>query len=300
MSIKNGKYTMNLYYYTQVLEGESGTATYNGKQYALHHTDSFKSDNTRWCTTKEDHYAITGFTYTNNLPDGSSFEEGANNTYSVAFYYDRNDYNIVFMNKGKQEAAVPKQYGADISGVSCTPTRPEGIPENYQFAGWYDNELAWATPSRSPEPCPPTTSWSTQNGLHRCSPLRLSIRRRSAAKRIPYRRIFLTAAPSARLPLRTRKATRWRVGIPMQHTRSALTSARRSQRISPWYAKWHMTQTYRYTVKYVDENGKEIPETTESLTGRAEHNRHRTGQGKPATSSTMHKARACCSTRTTK
>ena len=57
---QNGYYTMNLNYY---LEGLDGT-------YSLHHTDSFKFDDYRWKTTKEDHYDIEGFTYTNNVKDG--------------------------------------------------------------------------------------------------------------------------------------------------------------------------------------------------------------------------------------
>ena len=264
---QNGKYTMNLYYYTQVLEGESGTATYNGKQYALHHTDSFKSDNTRWSTTKEDHYAITGFTYTNNLPDGSSFEEGANNTYSVAFYYDRNDYNIVFMNKGKQEAAVPKQYGADISGVSCTPTRPEGIPENYQFAGWYDNELGVGDPVTFSGTMPANNivvyaKWVapvfTATFEYQAT---IGGQTHTVQTDISYGSTI--SAPPITHP----------EGYPLEGWYTDATYTNRFDFSTPvtknitLYAKWHMTQTYRYTVKYVDENGKEIPETTESLTG---------------------------------
>uniref|UniRef100_UPI0022E8F08A InlB B-repeat-containing protein n=1 Tax=Enterocloster aldenensis TaxID=358742 RepID=UPI0022E8F08A len=36
---------------------------------------------------------------------------------------------------------MPKQYEADISNVSYVPPRPAGIPDSYEFTGWYDNEL---------------------------------------------------------------------------------------------------------------------------------------------------------------
>ena len=140
---QSGRYTMSLKYYTEVLDGAAGSdiVTYNGKRYRLDHTDSFKSDNTSWSTTAEDHYPITGFTYTNNLPDGSSFTNNGSNNYSVTFYYNRNDYSINFSNGGNVTHSETKQYQADISGVSYTPTRPGGVPESYEFQGWYDNEM---------------------------------------------------------------------------------------------------------------------------------------------------------------
>ena len=263
---QNGRYTMNLYYYTEVLEGETGTAVYGGKQYVLHHTDSFKSGNTEWHTTKEDHYAITGFTYTNNLPDGSRFTKVNNTTYSVTFYYDRNDYNIVFMNKGKQEETIEKQYGADISGVSCTPTRPEGIPENYTFAGWYDNELGvgdtivfsgtmpannivvyakWAAPVF-------TATFEYQ--------VTIGGQTHTVQTDISYGSTI--SAPVVTHP----------EGYPLEGWYTDATYTNRFDFSTPvtknitLYAKWHTTQTYGYTVKYVDANGTEIAET-ESFTG---------------------------------
>ena len=72
---QSGRYTMRLYYYTEVLAGQTGAKQYNGKWYTHDHTDEFKSDSPRtWTTTEEDHYDIQGFTYTGNLRDGSSFQ----------------------------------------------------------------------------------------------------------------------------------------------------------------------------------------------------------------------------------
>ncbi len=134
---QNGKYTMNLNYYVEGLDGK----------YTLDHTDSFKSNSDGWLTTKEDHYDIPGFTYTNNVKDGAGFENVTYDTYKIDFKYSRNTYNINFINGDKKRSESYK-YGADISGVDLktTPKRPSGVPESYTFAGWYDNELGAGDP----------------------------------------------------------------------------------------------------------------------------------------------------------
>ena len=134
---QNGKYTMNLNYYVEGLDGK----------YTLDHTDSFKTDNTEWSTTAEDHYDIPGFTYTDNVKDGTYFEEVTYYTYKIDFKYSRNTYNINFIN-GDNKRSESYKYGADISGVDLktTPKRPSGVPESYTFAGWYDNELGAGDP----------------------------------------------------------------------------------------------------------------------------------------------------------
>lgn len=134
---QNGQFTMNLNYYVEGLDGK----------YTLDHTDSFKTDNTGWSTTAEDHYDIPGFTYTNNVKDGAGFEKVTNYTYKIDFKYSRNTYNINFIN-GDNKRSESYKYGADISGVDLktTPKRPSGVPESYTFAGWYDNELGAGDP----------------------------------------------------------------------------------------------------------------------------------------------------------
>ena len=130
---QNGSYTMNLHYYLEGLDGK----------YNLHHTDSFKSDDYRWSTTKEDHYDIEGFTYTNNVEDGTSFKEVVSwHVYEVSFKYSRNSYSINFVN-GSSTTSKTFKYGADVSKVDliAAPERPVGIPSAYAFAGWFDNEL---------------------------------------------------------------------------------------------------------------------------------------------------------------
>ena len=73
------------YYYVEVLPGESGTTTYNGVQYKLHHSDT--SPGTGYNVSKEDKYPITGFTYKNGTKDGKPYN-------NAKFYYTRDSYNI--------------------------------------------------------------------------------------------------------------------------------------------------------------------------------------------------------------
>ena len=126
---QDGKITCKLNYYLEGLDGK----------YTLDHTDSFKSKKTEWSTTKEDHYDINGFTYTNNVEDGTSFEWVGGNTYAVNFYYSRNSYDIHFIN-GDKNTSEKFKYGADISQAGSSPDRPTGVPEAYVFEGWYDNK----------------------------------------------------------------------------------------------------------------------------------------------------------------
>jgi uncharacterized repeat protein (TIGR02543 family) len=149
----SGKYTMNLYYYVQVLNGETGTETYEGNSYKLDHTDSFKTYNPDdWITSSEDHYNIKGFTYTNNLPDDSSFSYESWHKYSVTFYYNRNSYDINCINYGVK-TSTSYQYEQTIS-TPADPVRPSSLADVYSFYGWYDNEEClgneYSFPSKMP------------------------------------------------------------------------------------------------------------------------------------------------------
>lgn len=58
------------------------------------------------------------------------------------FYYTRNTYNIAYMNKSKNPVKVTEnKYQSDISDAGdFIPDRPYGVPEDYHFAGWFENE----------------------------------------------------------------------------------------------------------------------------------------------------------------
>ena len=126
---KSGYNTMVASYYLE---------TISGGKYELDHQDTvYGNDDT---VTKEDRYSITGFT----LNESKSTRIGRKYD-GAKFYYDRESYNIVFMNKGAEDSKVSRKYQQDISNANYTPKKPAGVPANFTFAGWYDNELCEGT-----------------------------------------------------------------------------------------------------------------------------------------------------------
>jgi len=112
--------------------------TISGGKYELDHQDTVYG--TGDSVTKEDRYSITGFT----LNESKSTRIGRKYD-GAKFYYDRESYNIVFMNKGAEDSKVSRKYQQDISNANYTPKKPAGVPANFTFAGWYDNELCEGT-----------------------------------------------------------------------------------------------------------------------------------------------------------
>ena len=109
-------------YYLQSLAGN----------YVLDHTDTGGSSSST--VTNEDRYPITGFT----CNTAKSAKNGA--WYNGAkFYYDRNSYQIVFMNHGSKERELVKKYEQSIADAGYTPTAPANM-QDYTFGGWFDNE----------------------------------------------------------------------------------------------------------------------------------------------------------------
>lgn len=134
---KTGTGSETAYYYVEVLQGESGTE-YNGTTYKLHHSDT--SPGTGYYITDEDKYPITGFEFKEFKADyewvGGIFSGEYKPKYDNAkFYYTRESYNITFINGGKTEKTESRKYQQNISDVTCTPTRPAGVPANFTFAG---------------------------------------------------------------------------------------------------------------------------------------------------------------------
>lgn len=74
---KTGRGSETAYYYVEVLPGESGTTTYKGVQYKLHHSDT--SSGTSY-VSQEDKYPITGFKYESGTRNGNSYN-------NAKFYY---------------------------------------------------------------------------------------------------------------------------------------------------------------------------------------------------------------------
>ncbi|MFR3399136.1 MAG: InlB B-repeat-containing protein [Clostridia bacterium] len=126
---QNSSHTMVASYYLE---------TISGGKYELDHQDTVYGQGDS--VTKEDRYSITGFT----LNEGKSTRIGRDYN-GAKFYYDRNSYNIVFMNKGAEDSKVSRKYQQDISNANYKPNKPAGVPANFTFAGWYDNELCEGT-----------------------------------------------------------------------------------------------------------------------------------------------------------
>lgn len=127
-------------YYVEVVPGETGTANVDGTSYKLDHKDT--TDYYGWLrVTKEDQYAITGFTFNEKISASvGDYYDGAK------FYYTRNSYEITFINGGKTEKTESRKYQQGISDVNYKPNKPAGVPANFTFAGWYDNELCEGDP----------------------------------------------------------------------------------------------------------------------------------------------------------
>lgn len=110
------------YYYLESLAGV----------YVLDHTDTGGASSST--VTNEDRYAITGFTCNTAI----SAKNG--DRYNGAkFYYDRNSYRIVFMNRGSKEKELVRKYEQSIADAGYTPTAPANM-QDYTFGGWFDNE----------------------------------------------------------------------------------------------------------------------------------------------------------------
>lgn len=132
---KTGNGSETAYYYVEVLPGETGTPGPGNLNYKLHHSDT--SPGQGYSVTKEDKYAITGFTYKDGTRNGNSYNNSK-------FYYTRNEYKIVFVNNGSTDKTVAKKFEQSIADASYTPTAPAGMTD-YGFAGWYTNKLGEGT-----------------------------------------------------------------------------------------------------------------------------------------------------------
>ena len=117
-------------YYVQVLPGESGTENAGGKTYKLDHTDTGYTNGT---VTDEERYEMTGFTCNlqHSAKNGASYP-------GAKFYYDRNSYNVVYINNGVTVKTTSYYYEQSISDAgSYTPARPSTLPDTFTFGGWY-------------------------------------------------------------------------------------------------------------------------------------------------------------------
>ena len=133
--------------------------TLNSGTYNLHHTDNGATGDS--VISPGDCYAITGFTFDHYVSCVWTDEELSTYPYlkdylkdakykdkwnGSEFYYTRKSYDVFYMNNGDHPVkSVKYKYQADISeAAKYTPERPEGIPSDYVFKGWYFDQTLTA------------------------------------------------------------------------------------------------------------------------------------------------------------
>ena len=80
---------------------------------------------------------IEGFTFRRNGQNNGRYDSNLK-AYVYAFYYDRNESKIEFINYGEIDKEIDGiLHGADISGQYYVPRRPTALEEYYTFDGWY-------------------------------------------------------------------------------------------------------------------------------------------------------------------
>ena len=87
--------------------------------------------------TDEERVPIAGFTLASGPKNGDTIRDGD------TFKYTRNSYNLV-LNNGKENvktySVLYEKTLSDVSGLSSyVPARPDTVPDNYSFGGWYLN-----------------------------------------------------------------------------------------------------------------------------------------------------------------
>ena len=129
--------------------------TFNDREYELDHTDSGADVSS--VISPGDCYPITGFTFDHYVPGVWTDEELSQYDYlkdavynekwnGSKFYYTRKSYDVLYMNNGDYPVWSEKyKYQADISkAAEYTPDRPDGIPSDYVFKGWYFDQTLTA------------------------------------------------------------------------------------------------------------------------------------------------------------
>lgn len=131
---KTSDYSETASYYVQVLPGETGTVTKDGVSYKLHHKDI--SAGYGYTVSKEDRYAMTGFTFASGTKIGGRYDD-------AKFYYTRNQYNLTFNDNYGSTVTDTLYYQQPLNASAhyqdgYEPNYPAALPVGaYTFGGWY-------------------------------------------------------------------------------------------------------------------------------------------------------------------
>ncbi len=91
-----------------------------------------------YATYNEEYHEIEGFTRFSASAAGFSGNEKRFTNNQLSLYYIRNSYNLTFQNVNSIAKTESVKYEASLTGrYSYTPPRPDTMPENFEFGGWY-------------------------------------------------------------------------------------------------------------------------------------------------------------------
>ena len=260
-------YTLKtIYYWVESLPGVTPDKIEGGIGYTLLKTvDTYFN----YMTYEEEYHPIEGFIRQSASAAGfNRSQKNFDKNNEGHLYYTRESYNVQYYNVTGVVHTASAKYQQSLAGYGAyTPTnRPEGIDESFVFSGWYKDEAC-------------TTAFDFANATMPAGNIVVYAKwvapvftatfeyqvmiggeTHTVQADIPYGSTI--SAPVVTHP----------EGYPLEGWYTDAAYANRFDFSTPitkditLYAKWHTTQTYGYTVKYVDAIGTEIAEA-ESFTG---------------------------------
>ncbi len=259
-------YTLKtIYYWVESLPGVTPDKIEGGIGYTLLKTvDTYFN----YMTYEEEYHPIEGFIRQSASAAGfNRSQKNFDKNNEGHLYYTRESYNVQYYNVTGVVHTASAKYQQSLAGYGAyTPNRPEGIDESFVFSGWYKDEAC-------------TTAFDFANATMPAGNIVVYAKwvapvftatfeyqvmiggeTHTVQADIPYGSTI--SAPVVTHP----------EGYPLEGWYTDAAYANRFDFSTPitknitLYAKWHTTQTYGYTVKYVDAIGTEIAEA-ESFTG---------------------------------
>lgn len=262
---KSSNKLKTIYYWVESLPGVTPDKIEGGIGYTLLKTvDTYFN----YMTYEEEYHPIEGFIRQSASAAGfNRSQKDFDKNNEGHLYYTRESYNVQYYNVTGVVHTASAKYQQSLAGYGAyTPNRPEGIDESFVFSGWYKDEAC-------------TTAFDFANATMPAGNIVVYAKwvapvftatfeyqvmiggeTHTVQADIPYGSTI--SAPVVTHP----------EGYPLEGWYTDAAYANRFDFSTPitknitLYAKWHTTQTYGYTVKYVDAIGTEIAET-ESFTG---------------------------------
>lgn len=262
---KSSNKLKTIYYWVESLPGVTPDKIEGGIGYTLLKTvDTYFN----YMTYEEEYHPIEGFIRQSaNAAGFNRSQKDFDKNNEGHLYYTRESYNVQYYNVTGVVHTASAKYQQSLAGYGAyTPNRPEGIDESFVFSGWYKDEACTTAFDFSNATMPAgnivvyakwvapvfTATFEYQ--------VMIGGETHTVQADIPYGSTI--SAPVVTHP----------EGYPLEGWYTDAAYANRFDFSTPitkditLYAKWHTTQTYGYTVKYVDAIGTEIAEA-ESFTG---------------------------------